>query len=221
MTGLRARSATLTAVSTFSATAALPYARQDCRTFVAALAARLAPATVSTVDAVLRMVMQAAVDDGVIAANPCSRVPLPRIEHRVIEPRPAASVVALVDAMPARYAVTVWLAAGAGLREGETLGLTARRVDFLRRRIHVEEQLQGANGRAPAFAPLKTRASRRVVPVDDVVLTAITTHMQQWRPGAGGLLNEPTRRACAAIVVRGPLTGGREGVRPTARHPVP
>jgi len=174
--------------------------RQDCRTFVAALAGRLAPATVSTVYAVLRMVMQTAVDDGLIAANPCSRVPLPRIEHRVIEPLPAAAVVALAEAMPARYAVTVWLGAGAGLREGEALGLTSARIDFLRRRVHVEEQLQGVNGRSPALAPLKTRASRRVVPVDDVVLTAITTHMQQWRLEPGGLLvsnrlGAPVRRS--------------------------
>jgi integrase len=174
--------------------------RQDCRTFVAALAARLAPATVGTVYAVLRMVMQTAVDDGLIAANPCSRVPLPRVEARVVEPLPASAVVALAEAMPPRYAVTVLLAAGAGLREGEALGLTTPRVDFLRRRIHVEEQLQGTNGRAPALAPLKTRASRRVVPVDDVVLQAVTNHMQQWRPGPGGLLvtnrlGAPVRRS--------------------------
>jgi integrase len=174
--------------------------RQDCRTFVAALAARLAPATVSTVYAVLRMVMQTAVDDGLVAANPCSRVPLPRIERRVIEPLPAAAVVALAEAMPARYAVTVWLAAGAGLREGEALGLTAPRVDFLRRRVHVEEQLQGVNGGPPSLAPLKTRASRRVVPVDDGVLQVVTQHMQRWEPSPGGLLvtnrlGAPVRRS--------------------------
>jgi integrase len=174
--------------------------RQDCRTFVAALAAQLSPATVGTVYAVLRALMQTAVDDGLVAANPCSRVPLPRVEARVVEPLPAAAVVALAQAMPPRYAVTVWLGAGAGLREGEALGLTAARVDFLRRRILVEEQMQGANGRAPALAPLKTRASRRVVPVDDVVLQAITNHMQQWHPGLGGLLvtnrlGAPVRRS--------------------------
>jgi integrase len=97
----------------------------------------------------------------------------------VAEPLPASAVVALAEAMPPRYAA---------------------RVDFLRRRIHVEEQLQGTNGRAPALAPLKTRASRPVVPVDDVVLQAISTHMQQWRPGAGDLLvtdrlGAPVRRS--------------------------
>jgi hypothetical protein len=77
--------------------------RTDCKTFVAALAGRLAPATVGTVYAVLRMVMQAAVDDGLIQSNPCARVPLPRVERSVLVPMPAGTVVALAHAVPARY----------------------------------------------------------------------------------------------------------------------
>lgn len=42
--------------------------------------------------------------------------------------------------------------------------------------------------RVIALSPLKTRASRRVVPVDDLVLNAVTGRMQRWRPGAGELL---------------------------------
>lgn len=174
--------------------------RTDCKTFVAALSTRLAPATVSTVYAVLRSLMQSAVDDGLIVANPCARVPLPRIEKRVIEPLEAASVVALFGAMPPRYAVTVLLGAGAGLRQGEALGLLAPRVDFLRRRIHVEEQIQGDNGAEPMMRPLKTRASLRIVPVDDVVLDALTAHMSTWERGPYGLLvtgrvGRPVRRS--------------------------
>ena len=174
--------------------------RTDCKTFVAVLTARLAPATVNTVYAVLRSLMQSAVDDGLVSANPCARVPLPRVEQRVIEPLAAGAVMALTEAMPERYAVTVLLGAGAGLREGEALGLTAARVDFLRRRVHVEEQLQGVNGAAPVLCPPKTRASRRVVPVDDVVLDALSTHMQRWEPGPHGLLvtnrvGKPVRRS--------------------------
>jgi integrase len=174
--------------------------RTDCKTFVAALAARLAPSTVGTVYAVLRMVMQAAVDDGLVPSNPCSRVPLPRVERSVLEPMPAQTVVALASAVPARYSVTVWLAAGAGLRQGEALGLTAARVDFLRRRIFVEEQVQGLSGCEPTLVPLKTPSSRRVVPVDEVVLEAVTTHMRGWQQGPGGLLvtnrlGRPVRRS--------------------------
>jgi len=112
--------------------------------------------------------MPSAVDDGLIVANPCCRVPLPRIERRVVEPLEASSLVALLGAMPPRYTVTVLLGAGAGSARGEALGLTAPRIDFLQRRIHVEEQIQGVNGVEPTLCPLKTRTSRRIVPVDDV-----------------------------------------------------
>jgi integrase len=101
--------------------------RPDCTAFVAALAAKpLAPSTVHTVYAVLRSLMQSAVGDQLIPANPCSRVPLPRLDKPVVVPLPAAAVSALAAAMPPRYELAVWLAAGAGLREGEALGLTVR-----------------------------------------------------------------------------------------------
>ena len=85
--------------------------------------------------------------------------------------------------MPARYELAVWLAAGAGLREGEALGLTVPRVEFLARRLVIVEQMQNK-----VLSPLKTRASTRVFPSDDLVLNAVTAHMQRWAPGPGQLL---------------------------------
>ena len=57
----------------------------------------------------------------------------------------------------------MWLAAGAGLREGEVLGLLVHRVDFLRRMLHVEEQLQTIAGSAQ-MVDLMRAASRRLHP---------------------------------------------------------
>jgi integrase len=93
---------------------------------------------------------------------------------------PAAAVLALAGALPARYRVAVPLAAGAGLRFGEATGLTVPRVNFLQRRIQVIEQAQ--NG---ALAPLKTRASRRTVPADNWVPEEITAHLQRYGGGPG------------------------------------
>ncbi|WP_432864569.1 tyrosine-type recombinase/integrase [Microbispora rosea] len=157
--------------------------RSDMKTFVSSISRELAPSTVHAVFAVLRSMMQSAVDDGVIPANPCSRVPLPRVEQRVIQPFSVAAVLALADAITPRYKLTVWLGAGLGLREGEALGLTAPRVDFLRRRVYVQEQMQ-----ATTLVPLKTRASRRTVPADDLVLEQITAHMQRYAAGENGVL---------------------------------
>jgi hypothetical protein len=59
-------------------------------------------------------------------------------------------------------------------------GLTVPRVEFLARRLVVVEQMQNK-----VLWPLKTKASRRVVPLDDLVLNAITAHTQRWHPGPG------------------------------------
>jgi integrase len=107
----------------------------------------------------------------------------PQLDRRVVVPLPADAVSALAAAMSARYEAAVWLAAGAGLREGEALGLTVPRVEFLARRLVVVEQMQNRS-----LSPLWTKASTRVVPVDSVVLNAIAEHMRRSPPGPGGLL---------------------------------
>jgi integrase len=158
--------------------------RPDVVSFVAALRAEgLAPSTIATIYAVLRAVMGSAKADGLIPANPCEDVPLPRVEQRVVEPLPAAAVLALAAAITARYELSVWLGAGLGLRLGEATGLTLPRVDFLRRNVHVVQQMQGRR-----LSPLKTRASQRVVPADDLVLQKTAAHVERWPPGEHGVL---------------------------------
>lgn len=78
--------------------------------------------------AVLRGLMPSAVDDGLIVANPRCRVPLPRIERRVVEPLEASSLVALLGAMPPRYAVTVLLGVCAGSAAPRRLRRVCARV---------------------------------------------------------------------------------------------
>jgi integrase len=155
----------------------------DMKAFVAAMSASLAPSTVHTVFSVLRALMQSATNDQIRATNPCSRVPLPEIAAHVLEPLSAASVLDVASSMTPRYQVTVWLAAGAGLREGEALGLTVPRVDFPHRRLIIQEQAQ--SGR---LAPLKTKASRRAIPADDTVLEKIAAHMQRFKPCPEGVV---------------------------------
>jgi integrase len=102
--------------------------------------------------------------------------------------------------MPERYRALIVVGAGTGLRQGEALGLTADRVDFLRRRLTVDRQLVLLPGGAPAFGPPKTKASHRTVPLPDVVLEALGAHVAAFPPDDGvGLVftndaGEPIRR---------------------------
>jgi integrase len=86
------------------------------------------------------------------------------VHRQRIEPMTLEAVEALTEAMPERYRALVTLAAGTGLRQGEMLGLTTDRIDFLRRQLTVDRQLITMPDRAPYLAPPKTQASVRVVP---------------------------------------------------------
>ena len=152
--------------------------KSDLKAFVAMKARELAPSTVETVVAILRTMLAAAVEDGVIPVNPCSRIGLPQAAPRVLQPLEPAQVLALQKALPERYRVAVALGAGAGLRFGEATGLTVPRVQRGTRRIQVLEQAQH-----DVLAPLKTKSSRRTIPVGEWVLTDIDAHLDQFGPG--------------------------------------
>jgi integrase len=154
--------------------------------FVTVVSGKVAPSTTETVYAVLRAMMQHAVDDDpqVIPANPCTRIRLPKARKRVVEPLPVAGVLALLDAITPRYRVAVILGVGLGLREGEAFGLTVSRVDFLRRKVHVLSQAQ----RGQLAADLKTEASTRTIPADDWVLNEISAHVRRFGTGPGEVI---------------------------------
>lgn len=148
----------------------------------------LAPATVEVVFRYVSAIFRAAVADRLIPFSPCAGVKLPKVEHAKVVPLETAAVLALTEAMPDRYRALVTVAAGTGLRQAEALGLTTPRVDFLRRRLVVEQQLVTLTGRDPYLAPPKTTASRRAIPLPTVVVEALAVHVERFPAGEGGLI---------------------------------
>ncbi len=156
--------------------------RSEVQAFVKGRAAVLAPSTVGTVYAVLRMVMRAAVADRIIGVSPCDRIALPKPPPREVVPLPHEAVAGLVATVPDRYHALMLAAAATGLRQGELFGLRRDHVDFLRRHIVVDAQLVLLARRQPYLAPPKTNAGYRTVPVPDSVLTALTEHFKNVEP---------------------------------------
>jgi integrase len=148
----------------------------------------LAPSTVATVHQHLRTVLGAAVEDGRIVRNPAVGVRLPEVVRPPIVPLSAEQVWALAEAAPPTLRAAVMLGAGLGLRQGETLGLTVDRVDWLRRQVRIDRQMVTPAAGPPAFGPPKTKASFRTVPAPDVVLESLTAHVATFQPGTDGLL---------------------------------
>jgi integrase len=155
---------------------------------VRGLSEELAPATVELVFRYVSMPFTAAVGDRLIARNPCAGVKLPKRPRPQVVPLATEEVLAVIDAMPAHLRCAAVLGAGAGLRQGEALGVTRDRVNFLRRQLVVDQQLLTVKGKAPYLGPPKTLSSVRTLPLPDFVLGELAQHMERYTPGPWGLL---------------------------------
>jgi integrase len=140
----------------------------------------LAPSYVRTVFTNVSSVFNAAVDDGLITTNPCraGSVKLPKRDQHKIEPWPIDQVEAVLAALPDRYRAVGVVAAGCGLRQGEVFGLRVRDVDFLRRQLHVEQQVKLLGGRVKLAPPKGSKT--RTVPLPDAVGTELAEHLRRW-----------------------------------------
>jgi integrase len=172
--------------------------RRDVQEWVNALAASgLAPATVRhAYRAVFKSVLNDAIDDGLLARSPCHRIELPAAAVPVIEPLTPAQIRTLADRIDPR--AMVLLAAGCGLRWSEAAGLTRDRIHLgARAQVTIDRQLgyrpatkrHGYEAAArPLFAPPKTSASCRIIPLPATVTAALRAHLRAYPPGPAGLL---------------------------------
>ncbi len=148
----------------------------------------LAPATVAVVHSIVSSVFKAAVRDRRIPANPCEGTKLPKRERARAVPPTTEEIEALAGAMPPDLRALIIFAAGTGVRQGECLGLTVDRVDFLRREVSIDRQLLGVADGQPVFGPPKTEASVRTIPLPKVVVDVLAAHIAAQRVGPGELL---------------------------------
>jgi integrase len=175
--------------------------RSDIRGLVAGMmAGGYKPKTIENVVRLVRAVLNAAVDDGIIATSPHRKVTRPPVEHRHVVPLSIDGVRRAADVISPRMRALVLLSVGAGLRQGEALGLTVDRVSLLRREVTVDRQLVKVGGKPPALGPLKTASSRRVVPLPGFVVDALALHLATYSPGRDGLVlcgadGQPVARA--------------------------
>lgn len=125
----------------------------------------------------------AAVDDDLIAKNPCKAgsVTRPSVVRRRVVPWPAEQVSAMHDALPARYRLAVTLGSGLGLRQGEIFGLSPADFNFLTGTVEVQRQVRILAGNKLVFAPPKGRKTR-TVPLPSSVAAEVNAHLSQFPP---------------------------------------
>ncbi len=150
-------------------------------------------------------VMSAAVTDRVISENPCDGVKLSQV-LRGLSRAPKwvpteGEVLALLEAVPARYRAAVWLGAGQGCRLGEVLGVEfgPRCIDWERAELHVVQQLRYSPKAYGGFYLSEPKAgSSGTVDLDPVVSEVLAEHVRQFPPVEVELVDitsgDPVRR---------------------------
>ena len=100
--------------------------------------------TLHKLNATLSLVMDEAVANELVDANPCGYVKAPRPkpkERKALSDEQALELaIALRTEEQTGSTVAVWIALATGMRRGEILGLVWRNVDFGRKRIYVGQQ---------------------------------------------------------------------------------
>jgi integrase len=170
---------------------------------------------------VLSAILNTAVTDERIGRNPC-RIKGGGSENRTERPMPTtAEVLALVDAMPARYRLVIVLAGLGGLRMGEVLGLRLADVDTLRSAVHIRQTAQEIPRLGRVVKDPKSDAGRRTVVLPRQAMDAITAHIEAFGCAPTGELvtdprGGPSRRS--RVSTEWQKAKGAVGVDP-AMHP--
>lgn len=130
--------------------------------------------------ATLHAILNTAVDEGHIQANPCRLAgasTFRTIERGTASPE---EVAALAEAMPRRYRAAVLLAAWSGLRYGELFALARKHIDLEHATVRVERSLLVLTGQRPSFGRPKTASSTRTVTLPGFVVDALREHMAEF-----------------------------------------
>lgn len=179
------------------------------------LSTKLAGSSVRVVYSTARSMFKAAVEDRVIASSPCVRVRLPSSAAKTLTIPPVETVHAIGGQLPVKWRAVVYVSAGPGLRPGEVFGLAVSDVDFLRRMVRVETQLDEA-GR---LVPLKTDSSYRSIPLPETVAVELARHLSE-DPQREGLVfvghdGQPVKRnTFTKVWRRAAVTAGAGSLRP-------
>lgn len=148
----------------------------------------LQPSTIRTRFNNVRAAIRAAVADRAIPFDVTANTRLPRIpkpekadDDGLVIPT-TAEVGALLREADDRFAVFVGLCAFGGLRLGEAAALKVSDIDFMRKEIRVDRQVQRENGNQVEIRPPKYNSNRTVYAPDGLI-KMLSEHVRTQVPG--------------------------------------
>jgi integrase len=149
----------------------------------------VSPTTVAKAYRLLHSIMDLAVDDEVLARNPCRIKGAGSEEPADLPDLTAAQVDAVARAIESRYSLLVLVSAYVGLRWGEAIALRRSAIDLTTSSLRVTEQVTQPGNGPPVVGPPKTAGSVRVCPIPYALVPKLEAHLAQHaQAGDSGLL---------------------------------
>lgn len=128
-------------------------------------------------------VFSAAVDDEMIAKNPCTSSAAtrakPRVERRKVQPWTSEDVQNVIENLAERYRPIAIIGAGLGLRQGEIFGLSPDDIDG--DMVTIRRQVKVFSGSRLVFAKPKYERIREV-PLPSHVASELTAYIKTFPP---------------------------------------
>ncbi|MCA1706907.1 MAG: site-specific integrase [Actinobacteria bacterium] len=152
----------------------------DPRSAQVPLAAGIAPSSVHRHYRLLRRMLQVAVQKQKLQANPCDRVEPPRVPKTEMTFLTWEQAVDLAEAHQERYRALIYLAVDSGMRWSELIGLRRARIDLVRRKVRVTEQMIRLKGGKWHRKEPKTPASIRSIIMSAVTAELLTEHVNRF-----------------------------------------
>jgi integrase len=147
------------------------------------------PRMVQYIHTVLRRGLNIALRWGLINRNPALTITLPKLKRKEMKTLNDSQVrVFLSAAKGLRYEALFWMAVFTGLREGELFGLKWSDLDWGKKHLRVQRQLQRIKGKGMVFTEPKTKAGKRMLVLSTATIAKLREHIyyqQQERIIAG------------------------------------
>lgn len=155
-------------------------------------------ATVAKAYRIVRAVLNIAVRDRLIPRSPIDGgIELPVSATTPMTVLTTGEIAALAEAVGPYWRTLILTAAGTGMRWGELAGLKTDRLDLLRRRINVVEQLTEVAGHH-TFTEPNTASAIRTVTLPTYLVDEIARHMAQYPNDSGVVFSTVGARSCDA-----------------------
>lgn len=138
--------------------------------------------------ALLKAILNTAVSDQVVVANPCTlRGASQTPRARDIRPATLEQLDVIVEALPPKLRPLALLCTWCALRRGEVLELRRRDVDVLSGTVAITRAVSWVKGQV-VVGPPKSKAGTRVIAVPPHVLPTLEAHLLGVAPGPDALL---------------------------------